>query len=195
MRLNGAFNFKRNYISLVILFAVLFLVGVTVGAFISVKVPQSEIETFKSNMKYSAEHFADNPFITAKQSLLSVMVFAVLIWLSGFLSLSVKLITDGIVVIYKGTLVGYTVGLLSHTYAFTGLGIAAVSILPQYILLLPLMFYLSAKAIQFERKNINNKVFYKYFVLFTVSVFVCVVAAVTDAFVTGNLLKLFVLYI
>ncbi len=193
MRLRG--TFKRECISLVILFAALFLVGVTVGAFISVKVSQSELEAFRSALRYSAEHSADNPFKTAKQSLLSVIVFAVLVWLSGFFPLSVKLITDGTVIIYKGTLVGYTVGLLSRTYAFMGLGIAAVSILPQYILLLPLIFYLSVNAIQFERKNINNKVFYKYFVLFTVSVFVCVVAAVTDAFVTGNLLKLFVLYI
>ena len=191
MRLRG--TFKRECISLVILFAALFLVGVTVGAFISVKVSQSELEAFRSALRYSAEHSADNPFKTAKQSLLSVIVFAVLVWLSGFFPLSVKLITDGTVIIYKGTLVGYTVGLLSRTYAFMGLGIAAVSILPQYILLLPLIFYLSVNAIQFERKS--NKVFYKYFVLFAVSAFVCVAAAFIDAFVTGNLLKLFVLNI
>ena len=191
MRLRG--TFKRECISLVILFAALFLVGVTVGAFISVKVSQSELEAFRSALRYSAEHSADNPFQTAKQSLLSVIVFAVLVWLSGFFPLSVKLITDGTVIIYKGTLVGYTVGLLSRTYAFMGLGIAAVSILPQYILLLPLIFYLSVNAIQFERKS--NKVFYKYFVLFAVSALVCVAAAFIDAFVTGNLLKLFVLNI
>ena len=193
MRLRGAF--KRKDISFVILFAALFLVGVTVGAFISVKVSQSELEAFESTVRYSAEHSADNPFKTAKQSLLSVAVFAVLIWLSGFLPLSVKLITDGAVIVYKGTLVGYTVGLLSRTYALMGLGIAAVSILPQYVLLLPFMFYLSVKAIQFERKGSNNKAFYKYVGLFAVSVFVCIAAAFTDAFITGKLLKLFVLNI
>ena len=187
MILRGAF--KRENSLWLILFAVMFLVGVTAGACISSKAAEDELDAFKADISYSAEQTSNNRIETARESFLSILAFSALIWICGFFALPVKLAAISAVIIYKGLLVGYTVGLLSYAYALKGLGIAAATIIPQYILVIPLMFFLARQAMIFETKRRKNKDLYKYSFNILVFTVFCAAAAFADAYISAAIIR------
>ena len=189
--LSSAFRRRKPECLTAVLLAVMFLVGVTIGAFISGGTSEGEIEAFRSTVGYSAEHSAENPFETVKASFFSVSAVGLLIWLFGFLAVLPKILLSSTVISYKGAVVGYTVGMLLRTYALKGLCIAALSILPQYVFFLPFVFYLGSRAVTFEMTKGNKKSLKGYCKLLLPLAAVCAFSAFADAFISGRLLKLF----
>lgn len=189
--LRGTFNLRSPMCLTAVLLAVMFLVGVTIGAFISGRTSESERETFKSAIVYSAEHSSENPLKTARTSFISVSAVGLFFWICGFFTAAITVVLCGTTFIYKGVAVGYTVGMLLHTYTFKGLCIAVFTILPQYVFFLPFVFYLAGRATVFELKRGNNKGLKEYIKLLLPLAAVCLISAFADAFVSGGILKLF----
>ena len=175
-----------------ILFAALFLVGVTGGAFMASGAAEEEMAEFAGNVSYWAEHSGNSNMETTVKSFLSISGTLLFIWLSGFLHKIPCALISGAVVLYKGTVTGYTVGMLSRTYALKGVLLAAVGILPQYIILLPLMFLLSTAAFSFDlHPPVQPAAVKKYLAFLGVALVFSALAALSDGFVSGKLMHMF----
>ncbi|MDP4117866.1 MAG: stage II sporulation protein M [Bacillota bacterium] len=180
-------------------FAVMFLVGITAGAFIAARVMPEETNAFMKTVKYSAEHSGDNVWRTVGGSFVSIVGTVLLLWLSGFFYKWISIALSGTAVVCKGAVTGYTVAMLTRAYVWRGALMAVISIFPQYLILLPLMFFMGARAVMFSLKNdfksAKSAKFKNYIILLVVALFLSLAAALLDGFAAGYLMNRFSVYI
>ena len=182
---NTAYRFftdGRMFLLLVI--ALFFLVGVSAGAYISVNEFKNTEISFKEDILYSVNNI--NPFKTTVNSGISVAFTVSVLWISSFFKKAVSVILCTGIITFKGVVTGYTVGMLTICYKMKGLLLAIASILPQYIILLPLLFFVSVAVYSYCSKNISLKT---YFIIFVVSVILGIIPAIMDGYLSGHLLK------
>ena len=182
---NTAYRFftdGRMFLLLVI--ALFFLVGVSAGAYISVNEFKNTEISFKEDILYSVNNI--NPFKTTVNSGISVAFTVSVLWISSFFKKAVSVLLCTGIITFKGVVTGYTVGMLTICYKMKGLLLAIASILPQYIILLPLLFFVSVAAYSYCSKNISLKT---YFIIFVVSVILGIIPAIMDGYLSGHLLK------
>jgi hypothetical protein len=164
--------------------ALFFLVGAGVGAYISVCDFKNAEISFKEDLIYSINNI--NPIKTVASSWVSVFFTIAVLWVSGFFKKIVSVVLCTAVITFKGVVTGYTVGMLNICYKIKGLFLAVSGILPQYVILLPLIFFAVLSAYSFCSKNISLKT---YFVIFVCTVILGIIPAVTDGYLSGYLMK------
>ena len=105
-------------------------------------------------------------------------------WISGFFPKWMSLIVCAFGVLYKGTITGYTIGMLVRSFSYKGIYISLVGILPQYVILLPLIFFVGVEAITYE-KGYRIK---KYLGVLGVALLLSALTAVIDGAAVSKLL-------
>jgi len=127
-------------------------------------------------------------------SFLSIIKPIFLIWLCGFSGYGVWLIM--LIISIKGAFTGFSAGLIIRLYDAKGIALSAAGILPQHLIILPLMLFMCFAAIertQMHRGRLltqkNRTATLKYSALLIIAAICALLAAAVDSYVTSSLLK------
>ena len=180
----GVINRNSAHLSFFLLFAVVFLLGDTFGAVLATLAEKPELDSFALNMTYSAEHLVDNRWGTVIRSVISVWTTLIALWICGFMPRIPSVVLSGSIMVFKGVTIGYTLGMMFRIYGGKGVALAVASVLPQYIILLPLMFLTASMAAN-AFKGISVKSAVKGYMVFAVFfLMIGLVGALADVLVT-----------
>ncbi|MFD0619392.1 stage II sporulation protein M [Paenibacillus sp. GCM10027629] len=150
----------RDQMSLYVFVAVLFIVGVVFGALMVNALSleqQQELSGYVGNFIHTMDgkntQYASQTFWT---SAFDNMKWVLLIWVLGLsvVGLPFILVLDFV----KGVLIGFSVGLLAGQFAWKGVLFALVSIAPQNMIAIPVLFIVSVAAISFSLYMIRSRV-------------------------------------
>lgn len=134
---------------------VLFAVGVTFGA-IAVKAltfsQKQELLTFLRQFFAGGVAVPSSPAVFV-QTLSANLQLAGLVWLLGVLVFGLPLVI--IIVFFQGFVLGFSVGFLVHQMGAKGFLLAACSILPHNLLLVPAVLVMSALSIYFTFQTLR----------------------------------------
>ncbi|MEK3885919.1 stage II sporulation protein M [Bacillus sp. FSL K6-3431] len=200
-------NHIRDYSSIYAFIMVLFLMGIIFGAILvnSLSAPQKDDLFYYLNQYFSK--VADGKTVPSEElfklSLLHNIKFTVLMWVLGISIIGFPLIF--ILIFIKGIVVGFSVGFLVNQMGWNGLLLSFVSLLPQNLLIIPVIMFIGACSIGlsitlikkiFFRKNLTFQlapVFSKYILVYITAVAVLVVAACIEAYIAPVLMKSIIL--
>ena len=188
-RMIGVIKRKSAHLYFFLFFAVVFLIGEGLGSGLSVMADKPELSEFEANLSYSVEHSGEDMTRAVVQSAISVSLLVLSLWMCGFLPKAAAIAVTSAVIAYKGVAVGYTIGMIVRVLGFSGLWLAVVSMLPQYIFLLPLMFVAAEVAVNyFSGASVSVKI-KKYFVTAFVFLFAGIICSFMDGAVSAILIK------
>jgi len=193
-------HLKEN-MSLYLFTIVLFTMGVSFGAII---VNSLSLDQKQDLMGYLTKFFHDlqsgleaNPKSAFQQSLGDHLKYIGFIWILGLSIIGLPVIL--IMVFLKGLVVGFTVGFLVHQWHWGGLMMAGLSVLPQNLIVIPVIIIIGTAGISFSLRLIRSRFFkkgetiYPYFVRYTFLVLilgvVLSVASLFEAFISPMLMK------
>ena len=190
-KLTGVIKRNSAHLSFFLLFAGLFMAGVAAGSVCGAFVKAQALEEFARDVAYSVAGWKENVRETVFCSAVSACITVTALWCVGFCRKKVCLLLASAVVVFRGAVTGYTEAMLMKAFGFRGVLISAVSILPQYTVLLPLVFLTAAAAVSFSEMKLTPEKVKKYPVL--LFAFLCggVVCAFADGFVSGKLMTVF----
>ncbi|QQY80631.1 stage II sporulation protein M [Keratinibaculum paraultunense] len=152
-------QFQENFIICFIVI-VIFGIGIISGA-ITIKVlnleQKNSIMTFLNTFfKMIGNSSFDNVSIL-KQSLIDNVKTIILIYITGFIVIGIPIIS--MVVLFRGFALGFTVGFLVNEYGFKGFIFSILGILPQNLIIIPVLLAISSIGIVFSMKSIKNRKF------------------------------------
>lgn len=134
-----------------------------------------------------------------KNSLISNLLYFISIWLLGISVIGIPIII--IMVFFKSFILSFSVSSIFAKYGFKGILGAFLYIFPSSIVTTILMIVLSTYSLllsirifksSFLKRNINFKTFMgKYFFLLVISILICILCSLFDAFISPSLLRLF----
>mgnify|MGYP003291105591 CR=1 FL=1 len=106
-----------------------------------------------------------------------------IIWVSGFTGISAYI--SSFALAYRGGIFGFVICTVYKMFGFPGGILKALIIsLPQNIIYLPFLLFLSIAALSFKRKKSAG-----YILVLAFTLFVCALSAFTDAFITSKLIN------
>lgn len=193
-------HLKEN-LSLYLFTIVLFTMGVSFGA---ITVNSLSLDQKQDLMGYLYQFFNElqsglkaNPQSAFQQSLGDHLKYIGFIWILGLSIIGLPIIL--IMVFLKGLVVGFTVGFLVHQWHWNGLMIAGLSVLPQNLLVIPVVIIIGTAGISFSLRLIRSRFtrrgehIYPYFLRYTFLVlvlgFVLGLASLFEAFISPMLMK------
>lgn len=190
-KLTGVIKRNSAHLSFFLLFAGFFMTGITVGSVSGAFVNADVLEEFTAGVAYSAAMWKDNVTETVTNSGFSVCITLTVLWCTGFFRKKFCVFVASVIVVFKGIVTGYTEAMLIKAFGLRGVWVSAVSILPQYIVLMPLVFLAAMVAVHFSEMNFTPEKAKKYPVILLA--FICggIFCAFADGFVSGKLLTLF----
>lgn len=161
---NAAASYFREHSSIFLFVVILFLMGVIFGAI----VVNSMSFTQKQDLFYYLSQFfgqvSDGKIQESTdlffQSFLHNSKFIGLMWILGISIIGLPIIL--ILLFLKGMVVGFTVGFLVSQMSWKGFMLAAVSILPQNLIIIPLFIIMAVMSISFSLKMIKKQFMKKY---------------------------------
>lgn len=199
---NAAQNHVRDYSSLYIFIIVLFLMGVICGSIIV----NSLSFTQKEDLLYYLTRFfgeVETGTVTASSAMFAESVkhniqYIGLIWILGISIIGIPLIL--ILLFLKGMVVGFTVGFLVNAMSWKGFQIALVAVLPQNIILVPIMIFITTLSLALSMKLISRvflkqvrqpikPILLKYVLSFVVCILLIIGAGVIEAYFSPSLMK------
>ena len=199
---NAAQNHVRDYSSLYIFIIVLFLMGVICGSIIV----NSLSFTQKEDLLYYLTRFfgeVETGTVTASSAMFAESVkhniqYIGLIWILGISIIGIPLIL--ILLFLKGMVVGFTVGFLVNAMSWKGFQIALVAVLPQNIILVPIMIFITTLSLALSMQLISRvflkqvrqpikPILLKYVLSFIVCILLIVGAGVIEAYFSPSLMK------
>lgn len=191
-------HFQNNFIYYFIL-AILFLIGVIIGALIVIKFNFYEgskiIDYFTWIFKYilKGEPEGKNIFYL---SLLSNIRTVFIIWILGLFTIGV--IGIPLISIWKGIRVGFTVGFLVRNFGFSGFIFTLVGLLLYYLVMIPGILAITAvglsnsiKKIKYRNRGITNDDFSNYSILMLLFFIVIIISSIIEGIITPFFLNLF----
>lgn len=157
-----AINHIREYSSLYMFILVLFVMGVICGSVIV----NSLSFTQKEDLLYYLSRFfgqvKDGSIASSYQMFLESLKHNIqyisLIWILGISIIGFPLIL--LLLFLKGTVIGFSVGFLVNAMGWEGFRVALVSVLPQNIILVPVMIFITVLSLALST-NIIRRVFLK----------------------------------
>lgn len=142
----------KEHVPLYLFLSVLFLMGVAFGALmVNALTPEQQqdlsryLGSFLQTVSLGGET-APKPDLLATFGL--HFKWTALIWLLGISVVGLPLVL--VLNFLKGMLVGFTVGVIVSEYAWRGLALAFISLVPQNVLIVPVLLVASAAAITFS---------------------------------------------
>ncbi len=153
-------HYMKEHLSLYIFVGVIFVTGVVFGA---VMVNALSLEQKQEITRYLSNFFsivdqgmlvgeAPNSF---RETLSLHMKWVLIIWLLGMSVIGLPLIL--ILDFLKGVLIGFTVGYMVGTLSWHGLLFALVSVVPQNLIVIPVLIVCSVTAIAFSVRLVKNR--------------------------------------
>ncbi|WP_047151953.1 stage II sporulation protein M [Aneurinibacillus tyrosinisolvens] len=193
-------NIRENS-SLYLFTIVLFIMGVGFGAIVvnSLGLTQKQ-ELFMYVSQFFHELKSDNitdPVRGFQSSLGHYLKYVGLMWILGLSIIGLPLIL--IMVFLKGVVVGFTVGFLVNQLKWQGLYFAAVSVLPQNLLVIPAIIIVATAGVSFSLRLVQSRFkkrggpiypqFLAYSSLILIMGAIMAIAAAFEAFVSPSLMK------
>jgi stage II sporulation protein M len=193
--------FYRN-ISFFVFIAIIFAIGVVIGAFSVYLVHDNDryelgsyIETFLR--QFDAKVSASKAGVV-RQSMFGNLKTMTIIYLLGLSVIGVPAVL--VVVFVRGFVLGFTVGFLIDELLYKGILLAFISVFPQNLILIPCTIILSVAAISFSGAVIKNKIaggkprfareFLKFSIIMVLMTFAVIPAAFVEGYVTPFLIHL-----
>lgn len=135
--------------------------------------------------------------LALKNSLITNLILVVFIWIFG---MSIIGLLFNVFIIYiKAFLLGFSVASLIGSLGIKGIVMAFIYVFPSQIIniiaIMVLGIYSAIFSIHLiklimQKKNSNNNIFKKYFVIFIFAIISSVISALSDAYLLPNLVKL-----
>ncbi|MBD3109594.1 stage II sporulation protein M [Bacillus sp. AGMB 02131] len=199
---NAAQSHIRDYSSLYIFIIVLFLMGVICGSIIvnSLSFMQKEdllyyLTRFFGEVKTGTVTTSSHIFA---ESVKHNIQYIGLIWILGISIIGIPITL--VLLFLKGMVVGFTVGFLVNAMSWEGFQIALVAVLPQNIILVPIMIFITTLSLALSMKIIGRvflkqvrqpikPILLKYMLSFVVCVIFIIGAGVIEAYFSPSLMK------
>ncbi len=135
--------------------------------------------------------------LALKNSLITNLILVVFIWIFG---MSIIGLLFNVFIIYiKAFLLGFSVASLIGSLGIKGIVMAFIYVFPSQIINIIAIMILGIYSVIFsihliklimQKKNSNNNIFKKYFVIFIFAIISSVISALSDAYLLPNLVKL-----
>lgn len=135
--------------------------------------------------------------LALKNSSITNLILVVFIWIFG---MSIIGLLFNVFIIYiKAFLLGFTVASLIGSLGIKGIVMAFIYVFPSQIINIIAIMILGIYSVIFsihliklimQKKNSNNNIFKKYFVIFIFAIISSVISALSDAYLLPNLVKL-----
>lgn len=135
--------------------------------------------------------------LALKNSLITNLILVVFIWIFG---MSIIGLLFNVFIIYiKAFLLGFSVASLIGSLGIKGIVMAFIYVFPSQIINIIAIMVLGIYSVIFsihliklimQKKNSNNNIFKKYFVIFIFAIISSVISALSDAYLLPNLVKL-----
>jgi stage II sporulation protein M len=138
-----------------------FFAGMIAGILFVGTVSENQSDEISNFINYFCQQAVEqsiSPHKILEASIVSNLRTLCLLWICGLFFVLIPVVYA--VVAVKGFGIGFTIGYLSFHYGFKGFMLSMASIVPQSIIVLPLLFYLSLHSICFallRRKKIKGK--------------------------------------
>lgn len=181
-------HYMKEHLSLYIFVGVIFVTGVVFGAVMANALSleqKQEITRYLSNFFSIVDQGmlvgeAPNSF---RETLSLHMKWVLIIWLLGMSVIGLPLIL--ILDFLKGVLIGFTVGYMVGTLSWHGLLFALVSVVPQNLIVIPVLIVCSVTAIAFSVRLVKNRFIQKKGALFEPLLRFTSVAAASGVLMVG----------
>ncbi|ALS22763.1 stage II sporulation protein M [Paenibacillus naphthalenovorans] len=153
-------QYMKEHLSLYIFVGVIFVTGVVFGA---VMVNALSLEQKQEITRYLGNFFSivtqggleSGTASSIKESFTMHIKWVLIIWLLGLSVIGLPLIL--ILDFLKGVLIGFSVGYMVGTLSWKGLLFALVSVVPQNLIVIPLLIICSVSAISFSILLVKNR--------------------------------------
>ena len=192
---------KRN--NILVSIVIIFILGLIFGSIYITILKTSEKTTILNevnNYFLSINKISiDDKINIFKNSLISNLLYFICIWLLGISVIGIPIVI--IMVFFKSFMLSFSVSSIFAKYGFKGILGAFLYIFPSSIVTIILMIVLSTYSLllsirifksSFLKRNINFKTFMgKYFFLLVISILICILCSLFDAFISPSLLRLF----
>ena len=168
-------------------FAVVLLAGVLIGSFVSEMLPAEQCADIVLPLEKTGPQ---NYGITFSNSFLGCVKPVLFMWIFGFFYIAVY--CNMIAILYKGGVLGVAIGAILKTYG-TGRGIivSLCGIMPQYFVFVPVLMYVCTATFEYSMSKQNRKrKLVNYVLHLVIALLGCLLAALTDTYVTSLLLRL-----
>lgn len=183
---------KRNspHLSFFLLFALVFMLGIAMGSVIAIFAETEVLEEFAKSTSTAVEHSGEEVKEAVVRAALSVCTLVLTLWGCGFLRKWLCFVLSSCVIVFKGMVTGYTTAMLVRGFGLHGIAISAVSILPQYIVLLPLVFCVATAAVNNSEYMPQAEKIKKYSLKLLLFLAVGLLCALADVLGAGTLMKI-----
>lgn len=192
----------KNNRSLCFLVLVLFITGITAGAFtvdaLSIAQKEELISYFQNFFNILDKEPIQSAFVF-KQSLLNNSQFVFIIWILGITVIGIPLIL--IIIAVKGFIIGFSVSFLVEGMGLRGLLFALAAILPQNLLIVPGILFAGVLGTSFSvsmirrrksqpKKNLSAE-FVRYSLNIVISLLTLLLGSLVEGYITPVFIKLF----
>jgi len=191
----------RTYLSFYIFVSAIFATGVIFGVVLVGALTLDMTQEISRHLGHFFETMDQGQEVDAVRSFWTIfgmnVKWVLLIWLFGMSVIGLPLIL--VLDFLKGALVGFTISFLIGQYAWKGLLFSLVSVVPQNLLLIPVMLIGSVSALSFAVHLVKNRflkqrgAIYQPFVRYTALAFLLIIltAAVSlyEAYLSPELMR------
>lgn len=136
-------------------------IGITTGSFSIKALDEGQkkdlLQYFNSFLETFKTQNLDNQHIF-KVSLQNNLILFFTFWISGATVFGIPVII--ILLLFKGFLIGYTVGFLIDALSMKGIALSSIAIFPQNVFIIPGFLMLSVNGILFSARTIKNRKIY-----------------------------------
>lgn len=190
---------KKNGV-LYLICIVCLTIGITTGSF-SIKAldagqKKDLLQYFNSFLQTFKTQNLDNQYIF-KVSLQNNLILFFAFWLSGATIFGIPVII--ILLLFKGFLIGYTVGFLIDMLYVKGIALSVIAIFPQNVFIIPAFLMLSVNGMIFSASIIRNRKvrssrYWDDFIHYTIiSLLICVLV-IAGSLIEAYMVPLFIAY-
>ena len=176
------------------------IIGIITGSifftFIS-NIDKTEVINLINNFLTTIKDSTFDSGLALKNSLITNLILVVFIWIFG---MSIIGLLFNVFIIYiKAFLLGFSVASLIGSLGIKGIVMAFIYVFPSQIINIIAIMILGIYSVIFsihliklimQKKNSNNNIFKKYFVIFIFAIISSVISALSDAYLLPNLVKL-----
>ncbi|WP_058303773.1 stage II sporulation protein M [Gorillibacterium timonense] len=149
----------KSYLSFYIFVSAIFVTGVIFGVVLVSALTLDMTQEIRRHLGHFFETMNQGEELDAVRSFWSIfgmnVKWVLLIWLFGLSVIGLPLIL--VLDFFKGALIGFTVGFLAGQYAWKGLLFSLASVVPQNLILIPVMLIGSVSALSFSVYLVKNR--------------------------------------
>ena len=181
---------------------VIAVVGIIAGSIFMIVLSKNDKETVLNSIKDFFDKLINNKFNfagTLKNTLISNLLFSLIIWVIGISVIGVLIVI--FIIFYKSFTLGFTISSIIYTYSIKGTLLALIYVFPHMIINLLVLLYLSSYSIKLsiiliksilKKDNLNFKAFINnYSKVFLISMLFLIATSLYESFISPIILRYF----